>query len=315
MHQPSAAHLTNEVTSFHVKAVIRVLIYFDLFSYPLTREEIIRFCGTEINPSQADQSIDDLKSSGIIFQFGDLFSLRDDLFQITRRKKGNIHAEKMLPVAKKKGRLIAGFPFVRAVMASGSLSKGYMDESSDLDFFIVTEPGRLWIARTMLVLYKRFFLNNSHREFCVNYFVSFDQLTIEEKNQFTATELATVIPLYGDVFYRKLIDKNRWVFDFFPNYIERPTTFAPDKELWVKRVFEKVINFAGGTRLERWCMKVTMKRWRRLYEREYPREDFEIAFKSREYVSKNHPRHFQRQVISKLSERYAELGKKFELEL
>ena len=96
-----------------------------------------------------------------------------------------------------------------------------MDEKSDLDFFIITAPKRLWIARTLLVMYKRFFLFNSHKYFCVNYFVDEDHLEIEEKNLFTATELATVIPLYGQVHYTNLLKANPWLKRFFPNYTPR----------------------------------------------------------------------------------------------
>ncbi len=124
---------------------------------------------------------------------------------------------------KSRPKLISRFPFVRAVLASGSLSKGYMDEKSDIDFFIITAPHRLWIARTLLVLYKRLFLGGSHKHFCVNYFVDEDHLEIEEKNLFTATELATVLPLYGAEQYKSLIKTNGWVRDFFPNYIARST--------------------------------------------------------------------------------------------
>ncbi len=91
-----------------------------------------------------------------------------------------------------------------------------MDERSDLDFFIITAPNRLWIARTLLVLYKRVFLANSHKHFCVNYFIDEKHLEIEEKNLFTATELATVIPLYGSKQYENLQGVNSWLARILP---------------------------------------------------------------------------------------------------
>jgi hypothetical protein len=70
-------------------------------------------------------------------------------------------------------------------------------------------------------MYKRLFLKGSHKHFCVNYFIDEDHLEIEEKNLFTATELATVLPLYGSQQYTKLIKTNRWLKSFFPNYVPR----------------------------------------------------------------------------------------------
>ena len=173
-------------------------MYYDIFNYPLNSEEIFRFLGIHhIDESIVVSRLLNLKERQIIFQFENFFTLNNNRAAMDRRMKGNIEAEKYLVLAEKKGKLIAKFPFVRAVLASGSLSKGYMDENSDLDFFIITAPNACGLRVLLLVLYKRLFLFNSHKYFCVNYFVDEDHLEIEEKNLFTATELATVIPLYG----------------------------------------------------------------------------------------------------------------------
>ena len=86
-----------------------------------------------------------------------------------------------------------------------------MDEHSDLDFFIITKPNRLWIARMLLALYQKIVLLNSHKYFCVNYFVDEHHLAIEEKNLYTATELSTLIPLYGKEYYPQLMMANHWI--------------------------------------------------------------------------------------------------------
>src|SRR5687767_3468798 len=192
--------------------ILRTLLYFDIFNYPLKSEEVFNFLGIPaLDKSIVASRLRSLTDQKVIFQFGELFSLKNDKALIERRLKGNKEADKYLILAKKKANFIAKFPFVRAVLASGSLSKGYMDEGSDLDFFIITAPGRLWIARTLLVLYKRVFLANSHKHFCVNYFIDEKHLEIEEKNLFTATELATVIPLYGSQQYENLQGINSWL--------------------------------------------------------------------------------------------------------
>ena len=83
---------------------------------------------------------------------------------------------KVLVKAKAKARFISKFPFVAAVGVSGSLSKGYYDSDSDIDFFIITQHNRLWICRTLLMVYKKIFLLNSRKYFCPNYFISSEQL-------------------------------------------------------------------------------------------------------------------------------------------
>lgn len=290
--------------------ILRTLIYYDIFNYPLRADEVFRFLGTNhVDEAIVTSRLSNLRDQNLIFQFENFFSLKNNHAPIDRRIKGNSEAEKYLLLAEKKGRLISKFPFVRAVMASGSLSKGYMDEKSDLDFFIVTAPNRLWIARTLLVIYKRLFLFNSHKYFCVNYFVDEEHLEIEEKNQFTATELATVIPLYGSKQYENLHRVNVWLKEYFPNYTPRSIANVPATKLsWAKRTVEKFLNFFFGNALEKYFQKKTLSRWRRQYEKNYSANDFQVAFKSKSYASKNHPRNFQRTVIELYEDKLRSFG-------
>lgn len=290
--------------------IIRTLLYYDIFNYPLTSKEIFRFLGTKHQDELSlTTSLQGLCERQIIYRFKNLYGLKNSSSLAERRLKGNNEAEKYLQLAKKKGNFISKFPFVRAVLASGSLSKGYMDENSDLDFFIVTEPNRLWIARTLLVMYKRLFLFNSHKYFCVNYFVDENHLEIEEKNLFTATELATVIPLYGSKQYENLHRENGWLKAYFPNYSPRNTKDVPvTKSGWIQGMFEKVLNTFFGKALEEYFQEKTLSRWRKQYEKNYSASDFKVAFKSKSYASKNHPRNFQRSVMEVYQEKLKSFG-------
>jgi hypothetical protein len=287
--------------------VIKTLLYYEVFHYPLKAGEVFRFLRTNgVTEKDTCHSLESLAEQGRIYKFGEFYSLQQSESTVVRRLKGNQEAKRCLPIAIRKARFIAQFPFVRAVMASGSLSKDYMDEKSDLDFFIVTAPSRLWISRTLLVLYKRLFLNNSHKHFCVNYFVDADHLEIEEKNLFTATELATVIPLYGPDYYHQLIQKNKsWLMDYFPNYKPRLTREQHQEKNRLKQMTEKFIDMTTGNFFNTLFMRLTLRRWKRLYEEKYSQDDFKIAFKTKEHVSKNHPRHFQKKVMDLYQEQLA----------
>ena len=67
-------------------------------------------------------------------------------------------------------------PYVRGVFISGQLSRYIADQKSDIDYFIVTEPERLWIVRTLFVLFRRTFLLNNRKYFCTNYYVTTEKL-------------------------------------------------------------------------------------------------------------------------------------------
>jgi hypothetical protein len=194
------------------------------------------------------------------------------------------------------------------VFASGSLSKGYMDEKSDLDFFVITQPNRLWICRALLALYKRIVLNNSHKYFCTNYFIDTGHLEIEEKNLFTATELATLIPLSGDQYYLELMDRNlHWVTNFFPNFESASIQANNAKDSRWKMFAEQLLNFCFGNMGDKLLMRVAALRWKKQYRRSYSEKDFSIAFKTKRHASKNHPNNFQKSVM----DAYEELEAKY----
>jgi hypothetical protein len=295
--------------------VIRTLMYYDIFNYPLKAKEVYRFLqSNHVEEATIQKELNSLCQEKIIFRFDDLYSLQNDEHLAIRRKRGNAEAKKYLPLAKQKAKLIASFPFVRAVMASGSLSKGYMDDQSDLDFFIVTEPGRLWIARILLVMYKRIFLFNSHKYFCVNYFVDTQHLEIEEKNLFTATELATVIPLYGAEHYKRLFDSNQWIKNIFPNHKARSIDEVPvENRSALKNGLEGVLNFTFPDLLNKFFMQITLRRWKKLYQKDYPNADFQVAFKTKDYASKTHPKNYQRKVMDVYEEKLKETSNKLSI--
>ncbi|HEX8040482.1 MAG TPA: hypothetical protein VF490_15090 [Chryseosolibacter sp.] len=292
--------------------VVKSLAYFDIFNYPLTSQEVFNYLPAN-GTAQEDvaRCLDELAEKKLVFRFGDFYSLRDDEQNVRRRIRGNRQAERGLKVARKQASLIARFPYVTAVMASGSLSKGYMDEKSDLDFFIVTEPNGLWIARTLMVLYKRIFLFNSHKTFCVNYFVDTKHLEIEEKNLFTAIELVTLIPLYNRACYEDLLASNAWLRDYLPNYRERQDNEAATARQHFTRKFLEFFLHPVAPRLDRFCMRITLRRWKRLYEKKYSKKDFAIAFKTLPHVSKNHPRNFQKSILEIYEVRLEEYSRRF----
>ena len=73
-----------------------------------------------------------------------------------------------MPKAIKRAKFISKFPYIENVSISGALSKNYYNNDGDIDFFLITQPNRLWIARTLLIIYKKMFLLNSRKYFCVN---------------------------------------------------------------------------------------------------------------------------------------------------
>jgi len=136
-------------------AVIKALVYFDIFHYPLTGAEIRQFLDRNASETAVQQWIGELQEQGKLFFHNGFYSLQDNPLLSIRRKEGNQYAAVLLKKAVSIGRFLYRFPYVRAIGISGSLSKNFADEKADIDFFIITKSNRLWIARTLMHLYKK----------------------------------------------------------------------------------------------------------------------------------------------------------------
>ena len=290
------------------RAVLNVLVYFELFSYPLTAQEVFHYCSEPFATEKVvAEKLQNLVSQGIVYKNEIYFqSVKNDSW-VLNRLECNQRADSFLPIARRQAKFIGKFPYVRGVFVSGSLSKHSMRIDSDIDFFIITAPGRLWLTRTLLILFKKIFLFNSHKYFCVNYFIDTDHLAIEEQNRFTATETVTLLPLYGREYFDAFCDANTWAWVQYPNFLRRNTEGVPfHSKGFLKKMLEKMLLGRIGTWLDEKAMRLTLGFWQRKFKH-LDKDTFEVALKSRRYVSKHHPLHFQQKVLEHFEARVREL--------
>ncbi|MBC8048303.1 MAG: hypothetical protein H7Y00_16000, partial [Fimbriimonadaceae bacterium] len=215
------------------KGVLRSLIYFDIFNYPLTISEIVQYSPVKLNGlSSVENILDELVESFLVFRFGEFYSLKNDPINIERRIKGNKYAADILHKALMRSQLIHRFPFVRSVNISGSLSKNYFDETTDFDFFVIAKENRIWLCRLFLTLYKKIFLLNSRKYFCINYYLDTEDMLIPDKNIFSATEIVTLKNQTGEDVFEKFIEANDWIQEYFPNTSIEYNYLKKDKNGW-----------------------------------------------------------------------------------
>ncbi|MES1160485.1 MAG: nucleotidyltransferase domain-containing protein, partial [Bacteroidota bacterium] len=210
-------------------SILKVIAYFDLFNYPVSLEEIRFFMDREAPASALSSELDALVAEKRLFRLGTFYSLQNDPLLAERRLKGNRHADELLLIADRISRFLYQFPYVRGIGISGSLSKHFADDDSDIDYFIITSSNRLWIARTLMHLFKKWsFIRGRQHWYCMNYFLDEEALEIEEKNIFTATELITLLPACGNGGLVRFFDANNWATSFLPHYKDRTPTIPPN---------------------------------------------------------------------------------------
>lgn len=250
--------------------ILKVLLYFDVFNHPLTADEIYTYL-----PSNSTSS-DEIRSLCLKSPLNTLVTFRDKVFHLKDAPTGCVEerflkeqrARTRWRIAKIMARVIRQFPFVRGVFVSGELSKGVASPAGDVDFFIVTSDRRLWISRTLLILFKKIVLLNSKKYFCLNHFITESNLTVEEHNLYSALEIATLKPIFDASFYHRYLKANSWISDFYPNLniSNGGIEHRKDRRPLVQSMFESFFFNPIADRLDDWLRR----KWDTIWKSRYP---------------------------------------------
>jgi hypothetical protein len=270
-------------------AILQAVAYADVFDYPLTAQEVHRYLA---GVPATSAMLHSLLGNGRLVprrlaSCGGYFTLpgRETIVK-TRRRRAEV-AARMWPRALRYARIIAGLPFVRMVAVTGALAMDNVDSRADIDYFIVTEPGRLWLCRALVIALVRLAARYGD-VVCPNYFLSADALILHERDPFTAHELVQMVPIAGMATYWRLRQLNAWTRHFLPNADGPPqpagvtplfpahppgshTMSAPfqDSEagslLWrlARGVAESALKTPPGARLEGWEMARKVRKFNR----------------------------------------------------
>ena len=231
------------------KALQQVLHYFSFFNHALSAKEIVRYIAVPASLDSVKEGLQLLASEGLVYEKQGWFALDSESLELRlMHEKLN---KKRLKLARRVGRFIALFPFVRGVYLSGSLSKsGVQSKDDDLDFFILTASNRVWTSKFFLIAFKKIFLLNSEKYFCINLLMDENQLSLAKRNRYTATEVVSLVSLKNVQGLEQFLAANHWVKEYFPNVA------LPEKspvESGYIRIVEHILNSLLGGTFEQWC--------------------------------------------------------------
>lgn len=295
-------------------SVLKVLAYFDVFDYPVTASEIKLYLDRPYTNEGIECVLHQLQEYNIIFKYNNFYSIRNDYALMERRTEGNRLAVDALKQANKIARFIMWFPFIKGVAVSGSLSKNFAYQGSDMDFFIITAANRLWLAR---VFFNCFFLLAKivgvKDYFCLNYFIDETALEIPEKNIYTAIEIATLMPQQGGDVFAKFFEQNKWVKDYLPNGMPVARPVAESKGSYIKSIVQMLLNNALGNMIDTAIMHFYKRRWTKMMaQKKYTKSGFLLgSYIAEKHVCKHIPHFFQGKIISRFEERMNTLQSKY----
>jgi len=204
-------------------AVKAVVAFFDVFDFPLTKEELLRLSmSTRTSFSDLNKVFSSnnkiSNDKGYYFIKG-----RESIVQL--RKSNKATADKYWVIVKKYVPLLKYVPFIRAVAVCNTLALNNPDKESDIDVFIITDKKRVNIARVLsTMLFHVLGLRRHHKKiagrFCLSFFVGLDGLDLtgirsEKIDVYLSYWVYTLRPVFGAHFFEKLMEQNVELLKFF----------------------------------------------------------------------------------------------------
>ncbi|PIR41725.1 MAG: hypothetical protein COV30_02245 [Candidatus Yanofskybacteria bacterium CG10_big_fil_rev_8_21_14_0_10_37_15] len=309
--------------------ILATLIYYDIFNFPLTMLEVHKYL---INPArlsknavvktislnQVLENLENLIQSRLIGSKNGFYFLsgRDFLceIRIEREKKAAQKWKKFLKI----GKWFQAVPYLRAILASGSLALNNTEEESDFDVLSVAKSGRLYTCRIFLSFVASLFKARRTRyqisapdKFCFNHYIVDGNLNIKHESLFNAQTYVNLKPVFiedelFENFYASNLWLNKYVYNFRPEKMFVRRSVRPSLVLRLVAAFgEFVLNNKFGDFLEKILKKYQHRRIKLnpvTYEKggRIVFNDDELEF---------HPRSFEAKALT----RYNEFLKRFRI--
>lgn len=208
-------------------AILRTVAYSDVFDFPLREAELCRYLdGVAARPAEVHAALPGL--TGVLVRDDDgLVALagRDRLFELRRHRARE--SARLWPAARRWGRRLGRLPLVRMVAVTGALAVDNVTPDADVDYLIVTEPGRVWLCRSLVIQTVRA-ARIGGTVLCPNWLLAADALAVGDRSLFAARELAQMVPVTGHDVYRRMRRLNVWSDRLLPNAAGPPPGTGPD---------------------------------------------------------------------------------------
>jgi len=190
------------------EAILKTIAFFDLFDYPLTAYEIRENLDRSVELAGIFDFLG--QEAAWIEEKDGFYFLRGRAEVVTTRQQRYNYSYRKIKIARHFVRLFRLCPFVRVVAVANSLGQYNLRDGSDIDFFIITAPRRLWLSRLYCtglakILNSRPTGKIKKDKICLSFYIATDHLDISD------LRLGEADP-YFDYWRRNLIllyNKNR----------------------------------------------------------------------------------------------------------
>jgi len=248
------------------ESILRTIIFFDLFNYPLTNWEIWQYLNLEIDLDLLEKNVEGLVAAGKLEQKDGFYFLpgRGEIIEI-RRERYN-YANYKIKLANRATKLFRWLPSVKLVAVANLIGHHNLRNESDIDIFIVSSPNRLWLTRLfctglMKITKQRPTKECKRNKMCLSFYAAADGLAMESlrfkpNDPYFDHWFLGLYPIYDDDKYLAYLRfKNPWLKKSFPNSLLLRENFPSNyfSKNWLDRVL-----YYGANALNFWAKKIQL---------------------------------------------------------
>jgi len=228
--------------------IVEPVLYGDIFDFPVTLDEVHRFCRLPMSTEQLRLALADEQGAGrIVSQVDEFYVMRGREALVDTRRRRAARSRQARRRARTLMRFVKYLPFVRGSLMTGSTATDNARQRDDLDYLVLVHPGRMWLVFGVLGTLQRLGLG---RVLCVNYYLSVDSLGLTERSPYVARELLQARPLVGADHVRRLYGENRWIAEIYPNasssHEQVPNLETDDRRGAARHLAERFEGLLGG---------------------------------------------------------------------
>jgi len=164
------------------EAILKTIVFFDLFDYPLTPVEIYHYLDKKFSLLEISEEI---KASQALARKNGFYFLNGREEIITLRQKKHNYSVRKFKIAKRFANLFSVWPFVKVIALANSIGQHNLRDGSDIDFFIISAPRRIWLTRLFCtglakLLNRRPSAKKKKDKLCLSFYLSEEHLDLAD---------------------------------------------------------------------------------------------------------------------------------------
>lgn len=222
------------------KAILKTLVYSDIFSYPLKGYEVYKWLlHKQTTLLKVEKALNSLIKKGKVEFYKDYYFLKGKRELVAIRARRAKYSKAFFNKAKLITQVLKIIPWIKLVGISGGLALNNSEKKDDIDLFLITSKNRLWISRFLTILLldilgvrrKVNMRKKLSGKFCLNTILDEDHLEQSLKDLYTSHEVLQMKVIWQrEGIYTKYLSDNDWGFKFLPNWSSKIKYIRPGRK-------------------------------------------------------------------------------------